>query len=194
MQLRKPDGDAISEQPEQVGVVQRAEQRLGERARHLGRVPGSLDRHRETIKRVNSSLDVIVGGLGGTRELEFLDYLVANLTATPTSVPASILPGDLFSGIAFHPYSSPPEELAKKLSEYDEILSRYQWTIEDGARHWITEIGSETDSPRDGPAGSGRSAAGVRRDDAKQMAIATSWGVEGSTSGHIGISNHPVHI
>jgi hypothetical protein len=134
----------------------------------------------ETIKRVNSSLDVIVGGLGGTRELEFLEYLVANLTATSTSVPGFDTARDLFSGIAFHPYSSPPEELAKKLSEYDAILSRYQWTIEDGARHWITEIGSETDSPRDGAGGflvePQREYAAMM---AKQMAIATSWGVEG---------------
>jgi hypothetical protein len=134
----------------------------------------------ETIKRVNSSLDVIVGGLGGTRELEFLDYLVANLTATSTSVPGFDTARDLFSGIAFHPYSSPPEELAKKLSEYDEVLSRYQWTIEDGARHWITEIGSETDSPRDGAGGflvdPQREYAAMM---AKQIAIATSWGVEG---------------
>nr|MDO8085579.1 hypothetical protein [Candidatus Sigynarchaeum springense] len=134
----------------------------------------------ETIKRVNRSLDVIVGGLGGTRELEFLDYLVANLTATPTSVPGFDTTRELFSGIAFHPYSSPAEELAKKLSEYDVILSRYQWTIKDGARHWITEIGSETDSPRDGAGGflvdPQREFAALM---AKQMAIATSWGVEG---------------
>ncbi len=134
----------------------------------------------ETIKRVNSSLDVIFGGLGGTRELEFLDYIVANLTGTPSSVPGFDMARDLFSGIAFHPYSSPPEELAKKLSEYDEILSRYHWTIKDGARHWITEIGSETDSPRDGAGGflvdPQREFAAMM---AKQMAIATSWGVEG---------------
>ncbi|MBN2151918.1 MAG: hypothetical protein JW839_10755 [Candidatus Lokiarchaeota archaeon] len=134
----------------------------------------------ETIKRVNSSLDVIVGGLGGTRELEFLDYIVANLTATATSVPGFDTARELFSGIAFHPYSSPAEELVKKLSEYDEILARYQWTIKDGARHWITEIGGETDSPRDGAGGflvdPQREYAAMM---AKQIAIATSWGVEG---------------
>ncbi|MEX2753928.1 MAG: hypothetical protein Q6365_000950 [Candidatus Sigynarchaeota archaeon] len=134
----------------------------------------------ETIKRVNRSLDVIVGGLGGTRELEFLDYIMANLTATPTSVPGYDTARQLFSGIAFHPYSSPAEELAKKLADYDAILSKYRWTIKDGARHWITEIGGETDSPRDGAGGflldPQREYAALM---AKQMAIATSWGVEG---------------
>lgn len=134
----------------------------------------------ETIKRVNATLDVLVGGLGGYRELEFLDALLHHLTTTPTTVPGFAVARDLFTGIAFHPYTSPPENLAVKLMEYDAILARYTWTARDGARHWITEIGSETDHPRDGAGGF---LVDPQREFAtmiaKQMAIAITWPVDG---------------
>ncbi|MFX0100311.1 MAG: hypothetical protein ACFFCS_12080 [Candidatus Hodarchaeota archaeon] len=134
----------------------------------------------ETIKLVNDSLDVLVGGLGGRDELAFLEALMHNLTNTPTSVPGYQTAKDLFCGIAFHPYTNPPEELTAKLSSYDNVLRKYNWTTQDGARHWITEIGGETDHPKDGAGGF---LLDPQREFAammiKQIAIATSWGVDG---------------
>jgi len=134
----------------------------------------------ETIKKINASIDVLVGGLGGTRELEFLDYIVKNLTNTPSNVPGFATARDLFIGIAFHPYSEPAENLVVKLQEYDEVLKKYNWTIADGARHWITEIGGSTESEKEqlNPL-----ITDYQHDFAslvtKQVAIALSWGVEG---------------
>jgi hypothetical protein len=134
----------------------------------------------ETIKKVNSSLEILVGGLGGTQELEYLDRLLANLTNTPSTVPGFSTAKDLFMGIAFHPYSNPAENLMVKLTEYDEVLERYNWTNQMGARHWITEIGGETESAKEGLGGFLDNS---QRDFAalliKQMAIATSWKVDG---------------
>jgi len=134
----------------------------------------------ETIKLANDSLEILVGGLGGERELEYLDALMANLTQTPTSVPGYATAKDLFIGIAFHPYSNPPENLAVKLHQYNEVLEKYHWTAEDGARHWITEIGGETDSPRDGAGGF---LVDAQKEFAamvlKQMSIAVTWQVDG---------------
>ncbi|MBN2153459.1 MAG: hypothetical protein JW839_18535, partial [Candidatus Lokiarchaeota archaeon] len=133
-----------------------------------------------TIKLVNDSLDVLVGGLGGTDEFEFLDALMRNLTATPANVPGYATAKDLFVGIAFHPYNGVPEDLALSLSRYDEILSRYNWTTRQGARHWITEIGGETDDPEDGMGGF---LVDPQRELAtmviKQATIATTWRVDG---------------
>ncbi|HME53668.1 MAG TPA: hypothetical protein VKM55_15685 [Candidatus Lokiarchaeia archaeon] len=134
----------------------------------------------KTIKLVNTSLEVLVGGLGGYRELDFLDSLMSNLTRTKINVPGYQTAKDLFIGIAFHPYTNPPEDLAVKLMQYDQILAKYNWTNADGARHWITEIGGETDNPRDGAGGF---VVDPEREFAamliKQMAIATSWDVDG---------------
>ncbi|MEX2682547.1 MAG: hypothetical protein Q6373_013185 [Candidatus Sigynarchaeota archaeon] len=133
-----------------------------------------------TIKLVNDSLDVLVGGLGGTREFEFLEALMKNLTGTPANVPGYATAKELFVGIAFHPYNGVPEDLAYSLSRYDEILSRYNWTTRHGARHWITEIGGETDDPEDGTGGF---LVDPQRELAtmviKQATIATTWRVDG---------------
>jgi len=133
-----------------------------------------------TIKLVNDSLDVLVGGLGGKHEFEFLDALMKNLTGTPANVPGYATAKDLFIGIAFHPYNGVPEDLAYSLSRYDEILSRYNWTARQGARHWITEIGGETDDPADGTGGF---LVDPQRELAtmviKQATIATTWRVDG---------------
>ncbi len=133
-----------------------------------------------TIKLVNDSLDVLVGGLGGTDEFEFLEALMENLTATPANVPGYATAKDLFVGIAFHPYNGVPEDLAYSLSRYDEILSRYNWTTRQGARHWITEIGGETDDPEDGMGGF---LVDPQRELAsmvvKQATIATTWRIDG---------------
>ncbi len=134
----------------------------------------------EIIKRINSSIDVLVGGLGGTRELEFLDYIMQNLTYTPSNVPGFATARDLFMGIAFHPYSDPAENLVVKLKEYDEVLKKYNWTFADGARHWITEIGGSTESEKEQLT---PLITDYQREFAslvtKQVAIALSWGVEG---------------
>jgi hypothetical protein len=133
-----------------------------------------------TIKLVNDSLDVLVGGLGGTQEHDFLEALMANLTGTPANVPGYATAKDLFVGIAFHPYTGVPEDLAYSLSRYDEILARYNWTTAHGARHWITEIGGETDDPEDGTGGF---LVDPQRELAtmviKQATIATTWRVDG---------------
>ena len=134
----------------------------------------------ETIKRINASIDILVGGLGGTRELEFLDYIMKNLTSTPSNVPGFATAKDLFIGIAFHPYLEPAENLVVKLKEYDEVLKKYNWTTRDGARHWITEIGGSTESEKEqlNPL-----IVDYQREFAslvmKQVAIALSWRVEG---------------
>ncbi len=133
-----------------------------------------------TIKLVNDSLDVLVGGLGGTDEFQFLEALMENLTNTPANVPGYSTAKDLFVGIAFHPYNGVPEDLAFSLSRYDEILARYNWTTGHGARHWITEIGGETDDPEDGMGGF---LVDPQRELAsmviKQATIATTWRIDG---------------
>lgn len=133
-----------------------------------------------TIKLINNSLEVLVGGLGGANEHAFLDALMKNITMTPADVPGYDTVKDLFIGIAFHPYNGVPEDLALSLSRYDEILSKYNWTTKQGARHWITEIGSDTDSMRDGFGGG---IVNVQREFAalvvKQTTIATSWLLDG---------------
>jgi hypothetical protein len=125
-------------------------------------------------------LEILVGGLGGTQELAYLEYMLNNLTRTPSSVPGFATAKDLFIGIAFHPYSNPAENLAFKLAQYDEILLRYNWTNVQGARHWITEIGGDTESPKEGTGGF---LADRQRKFAsllmKQMVMASAWGAEG---------------
>jgi hypothetical protein len=92
----------------------------------------------EEINASDPTAKIYFGGLGGTDEMEFLEFMFDNLFDNKTYF-------DVFDGIAFHPYTRLPEGLlTEKMDKYFEILNSNNWTRKNNKEFLITEIGFPT--------------------------------------------------
>ena len=95
------------------------------------------------IRSIDPTAKIYIGGLGGTREFEFLEAIFTILLSNPAHPEYR----NYFDGIAFHPYVRIPELLMyEKMDGYFPILNKYNWTREFGKEFIITEIGMETNT------------------------------------------------
>lgn len=90
------------------------------------------------IRAIDPTSKIYIGGLGGTDEFEYLQYIFESILANHDN-------WQFFDGIAFHPYSGIAETLiSSKLNNYFKIMNNYGWTRENGKAYLITEYGMPT--------------------------------------------------
>jgi hypothetical protein len=95
------------------------------------------------IRTIDPTAKIYIGGLGGTREIEYLNSIFEILLSNPAHPEYR----NYFDGIAFHPYVRIPELLIyEKMNSYFPVLNYYNWTKQYGKEFLITEIGMETNT------------------------------------------------
>ncbi|MHA1734333.1 MAG: hypothetical protein ACTSU5_20530 [Promethearchaeota archaeon] len=97
-----------------------------------------LEAAADCIEASDPTAKVLVGGLGGTDEMEFLESIFANVMEADGYY-------DNFDGICFHPYSTKnPEDLLQHIEDYNRVCAGHGWTWDAGKVILCTEFGFPT--------------------------------------------------
>ncbi|GAB4321533.1 MAG: hypothetical protein Kow0069_25890 [Promethearchaeota archaeon] len=92
----------------------------------------------DVVNELDPTAKLVVGGLGGTDEMAFLEQLLREVMVDDGYYEA-------FDGIAVHPYSTKnAEDLYDRVAAYRETLQRYGWTPARGKSLLVTEFGFPT--------------------------------------------------
>lgn len=103
-----------------------------------------------TIKTIDPTAKIYIGGLGENNELEFLQAIFDKLLNNPQHPEYR----DYFDGITFQSNETIPEKLiSDKLNSYLNILNENHWTPSDGKEFIITDAGVPTSGTMANPYG-----------------------------------------